>query len=123
MNFIFTGEEDALNLFVEMWNEVIENGYSSKTQTSFIQAHGWYLKNQNYLCEAYLNIDKDCRNCPFTHLFWEGKLSEFDSPCLDSKQSPYKQFHVLFNYSFAPVIQKWRRDLAIEIAQIGIDHD
>jgi len=114
--------EEAHNLHTEMWNEIAENGYYTKQQTSFLQAYGHNLRNDCYLCEVYTFIDDSCWNCPFKHEYWKGRFVDEDIPCLYAKGSPYKKFSELVK-CIGPKVSEQRRELAIEIAQLGIDHD
>jgi len=114
--------EEAHNLHTEMWNEIAENGYWLKGQTSFITSGKHDLQNDCFLCEIYKFVDGDCRNCPFTRQYLNGKVVGITASCTITYKSPYKQFTAL-TVHIGSKVTKLRRELAIEIAQLGIDYD
>jgi len=114
--------EEAFNLHVQLWNDIAENGYANKEESCLITKYP--AMHDCYFCEYFRMEDGYCEKCPFTQAFAyndDGDCDDIDTPCTDY-ETPYLEFYNLINWRATDVIKELRRDLAIEIAQLGLDY-
>lgn len=108
---------------IEMWNEIAENGFADKTDSSGIQQLkelDLFVEHECFACELYNNesdietdnVGDNCIGCPFTfnRLYRHRTLYA----CCE-KHSPYFRWQ-RSNSSFN------RRKAAIDLAQLFINH-
>jgi len=106
-------EEEALNLHVEMWNEMAENGYQLKSQTSI--ARKYNIKSDCFLCEYYIRTHTaaSCTNCPFAQFYCD---YDDDMPCTDGEDSPFAEYECICGEDNIGEL----KDICIEIAELGL---
>jgi len=112
-------EEEVLNLHVEMWNEMTENGYRFKNQSFVVIKHT--PKHECFFCEYYRQTKEDgsCLDCPFIKFASCEDINEFDEddrPCIHISRSPYAKFTDIHEYGDLVEI----KNLCIEIAELGL---
>lgn len=103
-------EETALNLHVEMWNAMAENGYTRKDQTALVKKYK--PAADCFLCEAYRKEAGSCEKCPFARFSLGSFTDEDDRPGCERDASPYVDF-LLFKQPNKPL-----RETCIRIADL-----